>query len=199
MYSKSGMDNYDLLINLKEGNAAAFTELYHIYGKGLYRNILRFVKCEETAKELLQDAFLKIWNHRQQIDPEKSFKSFLFKITEHLIFDYFRKVSRDRKLMEKLIAVSTEYYTHSEESVFYKESLHMINQVIDKLPPQRKQVFKLCKMEGKSYEEVSQLLGISTSTISDHIVKANRVVKEYLHLNKDMAIMLAVMVFLQNL
>ena len=56
----------------------------------------------------------------------------------------------------------------------------LLENAISKLPPQRQQVFRLCKLEGKSYRDVSELLGISLSTISDHIVKATKSIRNYL-------------------
>ncbi|RNI33826.1 hypothetical protein EFY79_17715 [Hanamia caeni] len=56
----------------------------------------------------------------------------------------------------------------------------MLYDAIELLPPRRKLIFKLCKIECKSYEQISLQLGVSCSTISDHIVKANRFIKTIL-------------------
>ncbi|CAG5018133.1 RNA polymerase sigma-H factor [Dyadobacter sp. CECT 9275] len=177
-----------LLSDLMKGNKEAFTVLYNKYSARLYTNIRRLVKCDETSKEILQDLFLKIWEAREQIDPSRSFKSYLFKIAENLVYDHFRKAARDKKLGDYLISSSALFYSHSEETVIYDESLHFIRKAIDLLPPARKQIYTLCKMEGKSYEEIASLLRISTSTVSDHMVKANRAIKKYLQLHADLVI-----------
>ena len=70
-----------------------------------------------------------------------------------------------------------------EEHFISKENSGILYQAIELLPPKRKLVFRLCKLEGKTYEEVSLLLGISLSTISDHIVKANLFIKSQLLVN----------------
>ena len=57
------------------------------------------------------------------------------------------------------------------------EKLVALESTIQNIPPQRQQVFRLCKLEGKSYKEVSELLGISVSTISDHIVNATKFIR----------------------
>jgi len=64
----------------------------------------------------------------------------------------------------------------------------MLQRAIECLPTQRQQVYILCKLQGKSHEEVSNLLGISTSTINNQIVKANKSVKEYFNLNREFVI-----------
>ncbi len=192
-------DEKILLDRLAEGDAPAFTALYERYSLKLYTNILRLVKSEDTAKEILQDLFLKIWELRGQIDPEKSFKSFLYKIAGNLVYDHFRKVSRDKKLSDSLLYMLEEAYSHSEESVIYNESLELLNAAIGQLPEMRKKVYVLGKIEGKSYEEISAQLGISHSTISDHIVKANRFIKTYLTTRTDVALSLIITVITADL
>jgi RNA polymerase sigma-70 factor (ECF subfamily) len=90
------------------------------------------------------------------------------------MYDFLRQSIRDQKRRDYLLIAASEKYTHIEEGLLSKENMNIILAAIESLPPQRKQVFKLCKIEGLSYEEVSVRLGISTSTISDHIVKATR-------------------------
>lgn len=185
-------DEKVLLGKLAEGDAPAFTALYEKYSLKLYANIFRLVKSEDTAKEILQDLFLKIWELRGQIDPEKSFKSFLYKIAENLVYDHFRKVSRDKRLSDNLLYLLEEEYSHSEESVIYNESVELLHMAINQLPEMRRRVYVLGKMEGKTYEEISAQLGISHSTISDHIVKANRFIKTYLTSRTDVTLSLII-------
>lgn len=94
-----------------------------------------------------------------------------------MAYDHFRKVAIDRKLENYLLSVTDETYSHIEEELVYKESNQLFLDAVAKLSPQRKQVFTLCKMEGKSYHEVSNLLNISTSTISDHLLKSNKFIR----------------------
>lgn len=168
------------LLLLREGSEQAFEKIYLLYSKRLFGNLLKLVKSESIAQEILQEVFLKVWDNRRFIDTEKSFRSYLFKIAENKTYDFFRKAARDHKLQQLLLAAATEGYEHIESLIVNKENNRLLQQAIEALPPQRQQVFRLCKLEGKSYEEVSRLLGISTSTISDHIVKASRAVREFI-------------------
>ena len=173
------LTEHECLHRLKQGDEPAFKELYRLYSPRLYGNLLKLVKNETIARELLQDVFIRVWNHRHDIDPQRSFKAYCFRIAENLVTDFFRKAACDRKLAAYLKAAATDFDVSTEQQIDYKESSHLLNQAIRLLPPQRRQVFELCKIEGRSYAEVSGLLGISTSTISDHIVKASRSIKEY--------------------
>jgi RNA polymerase sigma-70 factor (ECF subfamily) len=177
-----------LLEQLIAGDEEAFKQIYFLYSERIYGNLLKLLKSEPAAQEILQDVFMKIWEHRQYIDPEKSFRSYLFRIAENMVCNFYKKASRDKALLQQLVTRSSVAYAHVEETIFYKEDKYFLHNAIESLPPQRKQVFELCKMEGKSYDEVSRLLGISISTISDHIVKANRFLREYCLKNKELII-----------
>jgi RNA polymerase sigma-70 factor (ECF subfamily) len=188
----------ELLLLLKQGSQYAFEQLYLAYSKRIFGNIIRLVRSTDTAQELLQDIFLKLWNNREQIDPDQSFRSWLFRIAENTAYDFFRRAARDEKIKRELLKAAVSMYHHVEEALYTKENVHIIQSAIEALPAQRKKVFHLCKIDGRSYEDVSAQLGISTSTISDHIVKATRFIREYLSRNQELAPCLVAMILLSE-
>lgn len=185
----------ELVILLTKDSEAAFEKLYNLYSGRLFGYLFKFVKSENFAREILQNSFVKIWNSRHHIDPEQSFSAYLFRIAENLIYDFFRKAARDKKLQKELISISAVQYNYVEDALCSKENARLLQHVIDALPPKRRQVFQLIKIEERSYEEVSGLLNISTSTISDHIVKATKFVREKLERHYINAII--ILMFLQ--
>lgn len=174
-------DEKDLLIRLREGDEAAFEQLYQTYSRRIFINAVKLVKNEDEAQDILQEAFIRVWNNREHIDPAKSFQSYLFTVAQNLIRDFFRKAAHNRKLEAELIERGTELYDHIESRIQDKESAILLQQAIAKLPLQRQRIFTLCKIEGKSYDEVAAIMGISVSTVGNQLVKATRTVKEYLY------------------
>ncbi|WP_316822398.1 RNA polymerase sigma factor [Pedobacter gandavensis] len=170
----------ELLIRLKAGEEPAFGELYVHYSEMIYARLLRLLKDTDMADEVIQELFLKIWEKRELINPSNSFKSYLYTIAENLVYDHFRKVARDRKLQESFRLMTTEIYSHTEEDLLNKESKVILDKAIATLAPQRRAAFVLCKIEGKSYEEAAKIMGISISTVSNHLVKANVTIRTYL-------------------
>ena len=195
MNTISPYDERELLLLLKQGNEQAFEKIYNSYSSRLFGNIYRMVKSESTAEEILQDTFLKIWYNRTGIDLEKSFRSYLFRIAENNVYDFFRKATRDKKLRAQLFAAATEEYEHIEEMIYRKENALLLQKAMASLSPQRQQVFRSIKLDNKSYDEVSRLLGISVSTISDHIVKANKAIREFIFTHNEMTIILFCLLF----
>jgi RNA polymerase sigma-70 factor (family 1) len=191
-------DEKELLSRLSQGDQHAFNLIYKTYSPAIYKSILRLVKQADLAEEVLQDVFIKIWEKRESIAVDSSFKAYLFRVAHNQIMDMFRRVSFDRRLFDHLAKVSTELYCNTEELTDLKDTQGLLNEAIDALSPQRKRIYLLCKVEGKSYEEVSKMLDISTSTISDHIVKATKSVKSKLS-DKDYAIIMAgILISFQN-
>jgi RNA polymerase sigma-70 factor (family 1) len=188
-----------LLVALKLGDRIAFEKIYQNYSPRIFLNVLKMVKSVDDAQEILQDVFIKVWEKRELIDPEQSFKSYLFQISRFTVYNFIRKTNLDRRLKAYLSFENSELYTHIEEHIAYKESDQFILNAIEYLPPQRKQIYKLCKVEGKSYAEVARQLGISSSTINDHIVKATKYLRER-HSSFGTALTFSVISqFLQNL
>ncbi|EHQ25549.1 RNA polymerase sigma factor [Mucilaginibacter paludis] len=192
--------NITLLLNqLQQGSERAFAKIYDHCSRPLYRNILFLVKDEEVAQELLQELFLTVWTRREQIDPDKAFWPYLYMVARWLVLNHFQKVARDKRLIDHLIITTVDHVTNAEENMIDQETYELLMRAIEDLPPQRKQVFKLCKFEGKSYQEASEILGISTSTIRNQIVSANKSVKEFFLLNTDLAVFLIVSVALYRI
>ncbi|MBS1525531.1 MAG: sigma-70 family RNA polymerase sigma factor [Bacteroidetes bacterium] len=181
-------DEHELVLLLKQGDRKAFDRLYHHYKRHVYNKLRKILHSDEHAEELLQEIFFRLWLKREQLNPDRSFPAYLFRIAANMASDYFREAHQDQRLQDHLIATATELYDHIEPLIDYKESVERLVKLIDALPPQRRKIFNLCKIEGKTYEEVSILLGISTSTINDHIVKATRTIKRQFPSYKETAV-----------
>ncbi len=163
----------ELLLRLKDGDHNAFEEIYHLYKDKLIGNLLRMLRSRELVEEQMQELFLKIWNGRKDIDPEKPFKAYLFRIAANMTKNIFRKMYYDKQMRSSLLPIDQRIYTHIEEQIVSQENKKILDSLLDKLPSQRRMVFTLCKLEGKSYREVGELLNISENTVNDHIRKAN--------------------------
>lgn len=169
-----------VLSQLRDGSYEAFEYIYHRYKVRLAASMLRLLKSTDFVDDLLQELFVRLWEHRESINPEQPIKAYLFRIAENLVYDTFRRLSKDRRLQDQLFHAMEEIGADIEKQFFMQEDRQAIEAVIAMLPPKRRQVFTLCKLESKSYEEVSSLLNISLSTVNDHIYKANQFLKQHL-------------------
>jgi len=178
----------ELLLRLAKGDEAAFTALYRHYSGALYLNFVRMVKDEVIAEEIIQDLFSRIWQKRESLNIEKNFHAYLYRAGYNLVMDFYRKVKRDKALYNRFKQIATENYSHIEEVLNLKDSQAVLNKALDTLPTQQRKVFELCKIEGHSYKEVAEQLGISPNTVKEHFVKANQAIRKYITGNVDGAL-----------
>ncbi len=166
-------DERELLLRLKSGDHIAFEMVFHRYKSQMAGNALRLLKAPELAEDLLQEIFIRLWEQRSKIDIERTIGSYLYRIASNLAYDYFRKVARDRKLADKLLSIYPSVYEPIEKAVFDRENKFVLDNALSMLPEQQRVVFRLCKIEEKSYKEVAELLNISTGTVNNHLTRAN--------------------------
>jgi len=169
----------ETIARLKAGDSAAFALLYDRYKRPLLANLVRMLKSREQAEDVAHDVFLKIWDTREIIDPEQRFQGYLTRIGTNMVYDIFRRAARDRKLQIQDTPFSEQFYSHVEEQFMATEERKLLRAAVELLPSQRRKVYILCKLEGKSYDEVGSILGISRSTINEHLVKANQFLRGY--------------------
>ncbi len=179
-----------LIIRLADGDNAAFDELYHLYSKPVYLRLRFLVKDADVADELLQELFMRVWTYRANLDPQKSFRAYLFTIAQNLVYNYFRKLASDQALIRNLILNQVDYYLSGDELLENKEAGQLLQKAIDQLSPQRRQVFQLCKLEGKSYEETGKIMGISIPTVNSHMTQSLQSIRSYLLKHQDIALLL---------
>ncbi len=173
-------DEKDLLLRLQVGDHVAFEKLYQLYSPMLYTNLLKLTKSQDTAEDFLQDIFLKLWQRREDIDSEGSLKGYLTTIAYNLFKKSIRKLNIENQLTTFLQHSKSELSNDVEEFIDFNDTNELLHRAIDKLPPQRRKVFQLCRIEGHSYEQAAGILGVSSGTIHDHISKANKFIKQEL-------------------
>lgn len=177
-----------LIDQMKAGDPVAFEKIYDHYSRAIYGKLLKFVKISAIADELLQDIFLKVWENRHTLDPNYTLKPWLYRVTENEIYKFYRKVALDVKLQTHILQTFDELYTHTEEDYYLKESHKLLQHAMSNMPPRCREVFELCRLQGKSYEETALLLDISTSTVSNHLVRATAIVRKTLFQSTDLAL-----------
>ena len=171
----------NLLYRLKSGDMKAFESLYELYSSVIYNNIFRLIKNRTVSEDLLQDVFIKIWENREKIDPKQSFVAYLFICSRNIAFNFKRRLKLEiTSSLNSNYSLEEQHTNAIDDWLEKKEVEQYIERIINELPEQRQRVFRLAKLDGKKYQEIADDLGISISTVKDHLVKANKFVKKYL-------------------
>ncbi|MBD1423446.1 RNA polymerase sigma factor [Sphingobacterium chuzhouense] len=179
----SKLSDEKLARGLTEGSVDAFRSLYDRYNKSVYANILKIVRQPEYAEDILQEVFVALWEHRFKIKSNQSVGGWLFVVSFNKATTFLKK-----KLKESLdyIEEYTDYeYILPEETINedeYVSQWMIVEEAVNALPARKKEVFKLCRFEGKAKEEVASMMGISTLSVKDYLKQSNRAIKDYITL-----------------
>ncbi|MEN8249730.1 MAG: RNA polymerase sigma-70 factor [Bacteroidota bacterium] len=169
-----------LIKAFKEGNQQAFEKLFEQYHKKLYAFLFRLLNSKEDAEELVQETFIKIWEKREDFIEGCSFQSFLFKIAKNAFLNLNRKKVNRKVFEDRLNFLNEIPQGSTDDYIIFKETTEIINTVIGGLPPKRKEIFLLRRIDGFSRQEIADKLGISVITVDSQLLKANKYLKEEL-------------------
>jgi RNA polymerase sigma-70 factor (family 1) len=164
----------ELIGKVRKSCQNSFKIIFFKYYESLYRFIWMRVHDSELARDLLQDVFIKIWDNRQILDANKSFKAYLYRITNNLIIDLVRK----NKVKEKVFRMNQElnYYESEEE---YYNSIDIQN-ALNQLPQKLRMVVILSRYEGLNYMEIAEICDVSFQTVGFRLNKALQLMNKYL-------------------
>ncbi|MGY3214743.1 RNA polymerase sigma factor [Mucilaginibacter sp. HD30] len=183
-----------LVVRLILDDEKAFDLLYRKYHVAIYRNILKLVKSNEHAQDLLQEVFFTLWDKRSQIDANKPVANWLFVVSYNKSITHIKKSANACVVFEEILAdVSDETF----DPFISEEKLTFIEEAVNRLSPQKRRVFELCKIEHKTYEETAKAMGISRYTVKEYLSQAIASIKSQVKCHfDDRAIILLVILFI---
>jgi RNA polymerase sigma-70 factor (ECF subfamily) len=183
-----------LLSALKNGDVKAFDKLFAGYGKRLYHFAYGYLKSKEEAEGLVQEVFLKIWKNRDNLNPDLSFKAYIFKIAYHFILEFFEKSYRQKIYQHQLLEETIEFTDETNERLNYQMMLEKVELLIKKLPSRQKEILLKRKKEGIPVKEIAEQLGISPKTVENHLTEAIKNLKNGLG-KEDISVLLFFFLF----
>lgn len=171
------------ILHLARGNKKGFDWIYEQYSVFLYNFIFGFLKSKEESEEVVQEVFIKLWQSRKQLNPDKSIKSFIFTLAKNLVFNKLKRKKVEQKHRDNIKNNSFNVANNIEENVNFKELTTIYNKAINNLPVKRREIFLLNREEGMSYQEIAKILDISVNTVKDQITKALKEIRRHVKLN----------------
>ena len=156
----------------------AFRYLYDKYAATLRYFSAKYVDDDATIEDIVQDAFLNLWEKRNEFKTESTIKAYLYKIVRSFSVDTIRRRNIANRYAEKIV-LEKEDQEFFLENIVESEVFQMIQTVFNELPPSCREVYEL-SLHGKSHEEISQLLDISINTVKKHKNNANHYMRERL-------------------
>jgi len=156
-----------------------FEEVFKTYFKPLTAFAYKFVKDTDDAKSIVHDVFIKLWEKRNDIDTEKSVKSYLYTSVNNRSLNYIRdhkKFKRDDYTLENQISKTPNI----EEELVSTDVQKKIEKGLNSLNPKVRKIFELSRYEGKKYKEIATEMNLSIKTVETHMSTALKVLREHL-------------------
>ena len=168
----------ELLHRIKRDDPHALRMLFERHFSALCHFSFKFVKTSNLAEEAVSDVFLNIWLNRKKIEIKANLKVYLFTAVRNQSINYLKqqKMSfEDIGIAEKENKISD---LHADRLVVYKELQDDIDALIQKMPNKRQIIFRLNRIDGLSYKEIAEILGITETNVATKISRIKNKLKQ---------------------
>ncbi len=168
------MNEQQLIEGCRKGNRLAQKELYDTYSRKMLGVCLRYINDRETARDILQDGFVKIFTSIDSYSGTGSFEGWMRKIFVNCALEYLRKSD---VLKESVDLDNTTELSNADSSVVSEMSANELMALVQELPSGFRTVFNLFAIEGFSHKEISEMLNITESTSRSQYTRAKQLLQ----------------------
>jgi RNA polymerase sigma-70 factor (ECF subfamily) len=181
--NRSHAEEKNRIACIRAGEVDPFAEVFTTYHERLCFYAESYVRSPETAKEIVSDVFLWIWEHRREWKVHGSPTSYLYGAVRHRAMDHLKHQRRAGRAHARVL--QAEYSPGMREPVALpEEELHglelarLVERTINRLPERSREAFLLQRQHSLSYSEIATTMGISVSTVEKHMIRALAALRE---------------------
>lgn len=158
-----------------------FIRIFREHEYKLYTLALRLTKSDLYAKDIIQEVFLSLWDHRDNIAGIHNMEAWLYRVTENKVLDFLRKAAVNARLKKAIWENLQDILTNETINlVEAKEVESIISKAVDSLPPQRQLIYRLNRDKGLSYQEIADELSVSRHTVKNQVFSALESIRKFL-------------------
>ena len=160
---------------------AIFKQRFLPFHPKLYQIAYALVGDKADAEDILQEAYCKLWNKRDELEDIQNPEAFSITLVKHLCLDFLRSPKASRKEnKETLDTVRLTTSSSPDKELEEKEDIRQVQALIEQLPENQKQVIRLRGIEDCSFEDIEQITGLSPSNIRTLLSRARKTIREKL-------------------
>jgi RNA polymerase sigma-70 factor (ECF subfamily) len=169
----------ELLLRVATGDEIAFRQVFDLCKKPFHAVAFKITRSADAAEDVVQNVFINLWNNRVQVGAAKNPSGYLLTILHNSIYSYFRQLALETRVRQQFHeAQDDEEQSPVEALLLAKENRHLLEALLNRLPPQQQLVYRLSKQEGLSREEIAAKLQISPNTVKNHLAAAINFIRE---------------------
>jgi len=158
-----------------------FESLFHLYKERVYGYVLKIVRSADAAEEITQEIFIKLWLCREMLNQIDNLDAYIYVIARNKSLNHLRKAAYDIRLLNELRAFIPEEYNNTEDRTAVRDYELLLQNAINSLSTQRKQVYQLSRIEGLSHDEIAGRINLSKKTVKNGLTEALKLIRQHLH------------------
>lgn len=174
-------DSRALIRLIRESNVAAFEELYRLYWNQLYNFAFRYVQSSEEAEDVVQEIFFSVWRNRESWNVGGSLQHYLFVAVRNTAIGRLRRDATMRRWRDRTVSDSQGQSGDLADSLIESADANAeVERALSEMPAKRRAVCALRWIDGLSYAQIAERLGINEKTVENHIGNGLRFMRERL-------------------
>ena len=178
MAAYSAHTDQELVALIKQGDHAAFTEVYDRFSPKIFYQVNQMLRDPEVAKDITQELFITVWSKAVNIRDDVKLGGYLYVAAQNSVFKYIQRSKLQGDYLQSLAEFSSQLRDTTTESIDEKELHKLIDLHISKLPPKMREIFELSRVEELSYREIAVQLDISEQTVKNQVSSALKILRE---------------------
>jgi len=182
-----------LLHQTAAGDQRAFRTLYECYYRKVFTQATRLTRSKDSGEEITQEVFLKLWRLGPGLSDIRNLDHYLKVTTRNQSISALRRLALETKGSRELTRNYIDGHNETEEGIVLNDTRKVLNEAIERLPKQQRQVYVLCHQEGLKYEEAAERLNLSPLTVQTHMKRALKSLRGYLQNHTEVAAILVIL------
>jgi RNA polymerase sigma-70 factor (ECF subfamily) len=164
---------------IQESDREAFEQAYRALYEGLLHYAHSIVHSEAAAQDVVQQAFMEVWDMRSDLDPDRSLKALLYRIVRNRAYNQKRNEKNRRSKREEMQRTTTAAQDDPQGTLDAETLQNQLDAWINDLPERQREALRLSRFDDLSHDEIAAVMGISPRTVNNHIVRALRRLREH--------------------
>ena len=162
----------DIIGRIRNGDAGQFESLFRSSYVSLVRYARTMIKDHDTAEEIVQDLFFRLWQDKEKLNIESSLNGYLFRAVHNRCLHYIEHTRVVEHHAEEMLYQQTDSIESPSDILNYKELQEKVARIIERLPERCGKIFTMSRFEGLKYTEIAEKLSVSVKTVEANMGKA---------------------------
>ena len=171
----------DIITRCQQGDKDAFRWVVQTHQRMLFSLALKMLCDEEEAKDLVQETFIRVWQHIREYNPERTFSTWIYAIASHLCLDRLKRANRIVAMpADELVFRRYASESDSQHRLENQEWVAIVRTMAEGLSNKQRLVFTLCQLEGLSSEETEEITGLDARQVKSNLYVARQTIRKRL-------------------